>query len=280
MTTNIRRQRSYRMHIACLMMVAVGLVIPPEGRADALALKFPIIDDSPELHRYFADLLTTALKASDQEVSLTLIRAPQLRIKRMLAQGELSIFWMLATAQRNRQFIPIPVGLTNGLIGKRLFLIRPDEQYRFDAIKNLADLRASGLVAGLGQGWFDARIWQYNMLPFKAHPGNWKLIFRMLAAGRDYDYFPRGLNEILHEASHHTDLGIEKRLVLVYDRDFFFYLSQSGPYAGARYRKVIEDAMQRAIAEGLIDRLVQKYWGEDLRRLDYENRIHIVLETP
>ena len=87
MTTNIRRQRSYRMHIACLMMVAVGLVIPPEGRADALALKFPIIDDSPELHRYFADLLTTALKAADQEVSLTLIRAPQLRIKRSLPRA-------------------------------------------------------------------------------------------------------------------------------------------------------------------------------------------------
>jgi len=132
----------------------------------------------------------------------------------------------------------------------------------------------------MGEGWFDVKVWRENGIKYKEHGGNWKYIYDVLAYQDRYDYFSRGFNEIVLESKEHPLLDIEKRLLLIYDRDFIFYLSKNGINAGAKYKNEIQEALEKAKNSGLIKRLVRKYWANDFEVLDYDNRIKIYLKTP
>ena len=102
----------------------------------------------------------------------------------------------------------------------------------------------------------------------------------MIPYGRDYNYISRGLNEVVAEAIQYPKLEIEKKLVFVYDRDFYFYLSKTGLNAGAEYNDIIKHAMKQAEKSGLIQRLVTKHWPNTYEALNYEQRIEIHLALP
>lgn len=268
-------------YLITVMAVLMSLSWPcADVTADVITLNVPIVEDSPNLHLYFHELLVTAIREAGHEPVLTTRRMPQLRTKEELAQGNISIYWMVESAERNERFIPIEVGLTDGLIGKRILFIRKGDQHLFDQVKTLDDFRDLGLVGGLGKRWYDVKVWKANNLRFREEGGNWQSIFRKIPLGRDYDYFSRGINEILEEAERYPELAIERRLVLIYDRDFRFYLSDRGKNPGKLHREVLEKALVRARESGLIEKLVQKYWSGNLKRLNYENRVKIHLETP
>lgn len=187
---------------------------------------------------------------------------------------------MIETRERNEKYIPIKVGLTNGLIGKRVLFIKKDNQDAFDNVKNLDDFRKLNLVAGMGESWYDVKVWKENNLNYKTQSGNWKVIFKMISKGVRYDYFPRGINEILVEAKNYPYLGIEKNLVFIYDRDYIFYLSKEGKNAGIKYKDIIEKSLLKAKKSGLLEKLIQKYWKDDFEKLNYDERIKLHLKTP
>ena len=93
---------------------------------------------------------------------------------------------------------------------------------------------------------------------------------------RGIDYFSRGVNEILSEAKIHSHLDIEENLMLVYKRDFFFYLSNQNSHL----QSIIKKSLRQAKYSGLMDKLIQDYWGESFKNLKLERRIRIDLETP
>ncbi|MCG6202311.1 hypothetical protein [Psychromonas antarctica] len=194
--------------------------------------------------------------------------------------GIISIYWSLETKQSNKKYIPIEVGLTEGLIGKRVLLIKKGEQPLYNGVKNLQDFKKLNLVAGMGKAWFDVNIWEKNNLKYKESSGNWKSIFKMIPYGRDYNYISRGLNEVTNDAKKYPELQIENKLIFIYDRDFCFYLSKKGINAGAKYQKIIDRAIKHAQKSGLIHRLVNKYWSNTLTTLNYEKRIKIHLKMP
>ncbi|WP_157443021.1 hypothetical protein [Colwellia piezophila] len=238
------------------------------------------MSDSPKQHLFYHELLTQAIKEIGHTPILKVHDIPQLRIKRYLDLGTISIYWMLETTERNQHYIPIEVDLTNGLIGNRILLIKKGEQPLYDKVKNLADFRDLGLVGGMGVRWFDAKVWQINGLPYHEHEGNWEAIFKMLVRGRGIDYFARGINEITLEVSRYPELQIEQNLLFIYDRDFRFYLSKTGTNAGEKYKNVISLALKKAKESGLIDRLIRKYWGSDIESLNHAKRIKIYLSLP
>ncbi len=269
-----------RSMASLMALIASSLLLFTPSQAMEIVLHVPIMADSPNQHPFFHELLTTALQEAGHSIRLVPRKLPQSRVVKYLDAGEISLFWLLESAQRNQAYLPIEVGLTNGLIGKRVLLIRKGDQYRFDQVKTLEDLRALRLVGGMGEGWFDVQVWQANGLIYREQSGNWESIFRKLALGRDFDYFARGANEILAEAGSWPDLDIEQRLLLVYDRDFRFYLSPAGPHAGAPYREAISAALNQAQHSGLIDRLVKKYWAPSFKALNLDKRIRIRLAAP
>lgn len=265
-----------------ILYVALVLVLifTGSGYTKIVSLHIPIVEDSPKLHLYFHELLEHALKEEGYDPDFTTMTLPQLRVKSFLDHGRISIYWMVESEERNRKLIPIQTGLTNGLIGKRVLFIKKGDQPLFDGVKTLEDFRNLNLVGGMGEDWYDVRVWKVNRLKCKEHPGNWKSIFNMIPYGRVYHYFSRGVNEILTEARQYPDLAIEKSIVFIYERDFRFYLSKKGMHAGARYRDAIDQAMKKAKKKGLIDALVTKYWGENLTVLNYDQRKKIYLKTP
>ena len=92
--------------------------------SDVITLHAPIVEENPEQHLFYHELLETAIKEVGHTPKLITTVLPQLRIKHYLDHGLISINWMIESAQRNKQYIPIEVGLTNKLIAKRILFIK------------------------------------------------------------------------------------------------------------------------------------------------------------
>jgi hypothetical protein len=131
----------------------------------------------------------------------------------------------------------------------------------------------------MGKKWFDKDVWISNNLNYREYSGNWRSIYSLITTKDNY-YFPRGMNEIVEESKSYPNLAIEKNLVLIYDRDFIFYLSKKDKLAGYRYKELIENALKRSQKSGLIERLVRKYWERNYKELNYDKRVKIYLKTP
>jgi hypothetical protein len=264
----------------CNLLFLFFILLASKAYAEVITLHIPYITDSPKLSTYYHELLTTAIIEAGHTPKLIVRKVPHLRAKAELKSGLFSIFWMVRTQQTDKEFIPIDVGLTNRLISKRILFIKKGNQHLYDNVRTLEDFRNLNLVGGMGRGWSAVKTWELNRLNYKEQDGNWRTIFRKIPLGRDFDYFHRGVNEIIAEARQYPDLEIEKRLVLVWDRDFYFYLSKVGPNAGVKYEDILISVFRKAKESCLIDRFVRKYWGKDLETLNYDNRIKIYLKTP
>jgi hypothetical protein len=262
-----------------LKKMVVGLVatlLSLSSFADEIHLNVPIVAESPESALFYHEFLQKALSASGHEVRLNAREFPQARVNMSFLHSDIDIVWLLESEQRNKEFANIDIDLTNGLIGKRVLLIRKGEQAKFDDVTSLEEFRALRQVAGVGKDWFDAKVLQLNDLDYIEQSGNWRTIYRMLGSNRYYDYFPRGMNEIVDEAKRFPNLAIEQKLILQYKRDFHFYFSEHGE----QYKDVIEAAIKLAQQSGLIDELVEKYWGDDFDELGMSERTVIKLQTP
>ncbi|SON48555.1 hypothetical protein [Vibrio tapetis] len=239
-------------------------------------LTLPAFED--DSHQYFHELLTDAL--ADIDVTLTIEASSkhysQRRTVKLLEKGELSAMWLVSSRQRDLLFHRVNVPLTNGLIGKRVLLIPKGAQSLYNRIQSLEDLQKSGLVAGLGVGWFDVTVWQANGLKYLTKDGEWRQLYNMLSNRGGVNYFPRGLNEVVNEAKLNLHLDIEQNFVFEYERDFVFYLSSVDGYQ----EKLIEEALVKAQKTGLIQKLIDKYWQQDFEHLGLENRKTIKLVTP
>jgi hypothetical protein len=229
-------------------------------------------------HEYFVTLLKESLEASGHQVEIKLEKElTQLRISEWVEDGKISLHWLLQSEQRDKKYIPIKVAITNGLIGHRLLLIPKGHQHIYNKIKTLDDFKRLGKVGGFGRNWFDIKVWEINDLKYEIADGDWRTIFRKVAAkNRGIDYFSRGVNEISSEQKQYPGLEIEKNLMFVYVRDFRFYLGPSGK----KYKQILQNALELSQKNGIMDNLIDKYWGSDLEKLNFDNRIKLILKTP
>lgn len=248
--------------------------------ADVIKLNLPVISDSPGVDHYFHELLEQSVTDIGHTPKFFKKVLPQSRVKAYLESGKICVYWMVRSKERDERYTPIWVGLTNGLVGKRVLFIKRGYQSIYDRVNTLDEFRSLGLIGGMGQDWYDVAVWKMNNLKYKEKSGNWQSIFPRVAAGRDYNYFSRGINEIIFESQQYPDLAIEKRLLLEYNRDFKLYVSKSEKANGQKYYAVLEKAIRNAKESGLITRMVNKYWEDDLKKLNYENRITLKLKSP
>ncbi|MEI8671130.1 hypothetical protein P4S52_03160 [Vibrio sp. SA48] len=241
-----------------------------------LTLRLPTLQDNG--HAYYHELLIEALKADgiNANVVATEKSIPQKRITKMVENNQLSVMWLLQTKDRDAQYPSVNVPLTNGLIGQRILLIPPQLQSTFEQIHTLNDLQRSGLTAGLGISWYDVDVWRVNNLHVYEQDGEWRGLYRKLSVEGPIHYFPRGMNEISYEAESYPYLAIEQRLILQYQRDFIFYLSQDTK----PYKPIIERALIKARSSGLMNKLIDKHWRHSLDALHPENRTIIPLRLP
>lgn len=242
----------------------------------AIELRVPCFTD--QRHLFYVQLLHAALDALRQPVRIVCVNdLPGRRMWKMVDDGKLDLIWGMQTPDKDRHMIPINIDLTDGLAGQRILLIRAENQKTFDRITSIKTLRDTALIAGFGEGWFDAAVWKTNGLSVYEFPNQFPLIFPMVAIGnRGVDYLPRGANEIVTEAQSHKNLSIEKHLLFYYNRDMRFYLSNRS----ARYKPVIEAALKNAEATGLKGRMIDQTFGADVRTLGLAQRKRIQLQVP
>ncbi|TVP91287.1 MAG: hypothetical protein EA348_04400 [Pseudomonadaceae bacterium] len=210
-------------------------------------------------YEYTKSLMIKALEAADYRVVIVNVGedTPMSRMEVMLLRGDISLIILGQTDQRDRRYLPIPVGMTDGLIGQRILFIPLGQQARYDKVRNLHDLQQLGVVAGLGEAWADVAIWAANDLPTATISGDWKRLYRMLAAGnRQIDYLPRGAQEITREWQLYPELAVEQQLLLRYAQDHILYVSPEKP----ELHTLLLAVMQQAYAQGMIRDLVRHHY--------------------
>ncbi|MEC5385157.1 hypothetical protein VVD49_05445 [Uliginosibacterium sp. H3] len=258
-----------------LLLVMSGLTTLPCTAAD---ITLRLAAGTTGNHRYYHALLTEALKAAGHKVTVEVYEnLPQTRILAYLDIDRLTAHWMLQTPERDTLYTRVDFPLTQGLIGQRVLFVPKGTEGIYANVKDLAQFRELGKTAGLGKGWFDVSIWEANKLSYVEQAGEWRQLFSMLAAqNRGVDYFPRGASEIGAEALLHPELAIEPNLLLVYQRDFVFYLSRGN----AHLKPVMEAALRQAEKSGLQKRLMEEHFGSALQQLNLDKRVRLKLLTP
>ena len=248
---------------------------PSSAPTATIVLRVPCFSD--QRHQFYVQLLQSSLYAARQSAEIKCVyNLPGRRMWKMIGDGKLDLIWGMQTPDKDKGMVPIQVALTDGLVGQRILLIRPDDQKVFDSVTSVTALRETRLVAGFGEGWFDAQVWKKNGLPVFEFPHQFSQIYPMVSIGnRGVDYLPRGANEIIREARQHQRLTIEKHLLLVYDRDMRFYLA---PHAAA-YKPIVESALKAAETNGLKGRLIDRNFGAGIIALDLGKRRRIQLQS-
>ncbi|MGY5451260.1 hypothetical protein ACVFI8_10015 [Agarivorans sp. MS3-6] len=262
------------------MRCIVGLLflVSQSLYAATVELHLPVYSD--DSHIYYHELLEQALLDAGHQPQIILSsNLPQKRAESMLRNGQLSLVWLLATEERNQDpaFTPIKIGLTNGLIGHRLLLVPKSDVDSYRFVSNLDDFKALDKTGGFGKNWFDVAVWQHNQLATVEVDGEWRRLYKMVAnKKRGIDYFSRGFTEIINESLQHPYLAIEPYLLLNYQRDFQFYVSSKDPTLAP----ILEQALEKAVDSGLMDKMIEEFWREDFDLLNYRKRVVIPLATP
>ena len=258
----------------CMLLAA----LPAFGQAETVApleLRIAVVSDGHAT--YFLRLLEESLQLIHQPYHIHYVKdIPARRMWWMAGKGDINIFYGMRSKDKDgsTRIVPVRNALTNGLIGQRVFLIRRADQQVFARVQSVDDLRSTGLIAGFGAGWGDARVWKATALPLYEHAAPWNTIYAMVAAGnRHVDYLPRGVIEVSKEARAHPELVVEPHLLVDYPGDFGFYLTSEA----ASYRPIIERALREAEATGLKARLIDEAFGADIRALDLHRRLHLHL---
>lgn len=227
---------------------------------------------------YYRELLLTAVQHAGLGSSLqTLAELPNRRADAMLENGELDVYWYIGTPTRDKRFLRVDVPLTEGMIAKRILLISPVEQARFAQIRSLADFQRSNVVAAMGSGWADVKIWQHNQLRVEETPVTLAGLYKLVASGqRQLDYLSRGAIEVEAEKDLRQGLLVEPHLLLSYPGDFYFYVTPRKPELRAK----LEAALRQLESSGQRHKLFMQHYGAVLDRLALNKRTQITLQLP
>ncbi|MBS0307573.1 MAG: transporter substrate-binding domain-containing protein [Proteobacteria bacterium] len=197
---------------------------------------------------------------------------------RMLTQLEkgldVDVVWSMTSREREQHLLPIRIPIDKGLIGYRVFLVRPDKLAQFAQVHTLEQLRQ--FEAGQGSFWPDTEILRANdLLVYGATV--YENLFSMLEAER-FDYFPRSITEIWDELKARPDrnLVVEPSILLYYPAAAYFFVNKQNKVLA----RTIETGLRTAIRDGSFDQLFQTYYGEFIRKANLGNRTVIRLNNP
>lgn len=216
---------------------------------------------SPDSIAYARLLLGGALEAIGQPLAIEEVTGniPMSRLEVMLKQGDISILILGQTADRDRKFLQVPVGMTDNLVSQRILFIPKGSQADYDSVRSLDDFRRLGKRAAMGEAWADRAVWESSGLPLKTISGDWRRLYRMLAsASRGIDYLPRGVHEMSKEWHLYPELDVERNLVFVYEQDHVLYVSPTQP----ELHQLLHEAMLSARDSGLIRQLAREHYAQ------------------
>ncbi len=192
--------------------------------------------------------------------------------------GRLTVMYLDTNPEFEKTLLPVRIPVDKNLVGFRVFLIRKEDQPKFQAIKTLDDLRKFSI--GAGSDWADVAILRksgFTVVTGSAYDG----LFDMLHNKR-FDIFSRGAVEIIDEYEQRKekmpDLHIEETILLYYPLPMYFWFSNTP--AGARLAERAKAGMLMMIDDGTYDAIFLKYHRKDIKKLNLKGRKIFKIENP
>ncbi len=185
--------------------------------------------------KYFIDLLTLVLEESktefgDYKLQPVAIEMAQERTSIMLQSNKyVDLTWRMTTKDLEQRLQAIYVPLLKGVMGYRIFIIRPESQQLFSKDMTLDHLKSIRL--GQGYDWPDSDILKANKFTITLGPQN--NLLKMLERKR-FDYFPRALHEPWLEIAHNSSLIVEKNIALKYFAPMYFFVNKTNKRLASR----------------------------------------------
>jgi hypothetical protein len=169
------------------------------------------------------------------------------RIVSLLVDRKLDVVWYATTNDLEERMLPIRICIYRGLLGQRVLVIKKGNQYKFDGIQTLDDLKKVSL--GQGRFWADTSVLTANGLNV-TKVLKYEGLFHMVDGDR-FDAFPRGVHEPWAEIKTRPQLAldVEKNLLLSYVNPFYFFVNKQNTQLAAD----IERGMRIALEDGSFD---------------------------
>lgn len=234
---------------------------------------------SPARQAYELDLLKLLLASSKLQNSTVindLTDYPK-------AEDEGSVFEhqtdILVTVAGNKKFhhkplINLDTPICKGLLGKRVLIIRKQEQIHFTPL-TANDLQQK--IAGIPATWVDADLFRLN--GFKVlEEGSLAHMFQQLK-NKNCDYISLGVNEaqsLLDEYDKTGDLSIEQNLLILYPLPLVFYIHPERQALADQLKLALQNLQVNANWENLFE----LHYGQTINALNIKQRRSLTLKNP
>ena len=232
-----------------------------------------------DIDRYNIKILELALARVDTRYKIQVgvnDGSTQARYIEDVNAGKLDLMWAATDENFEKVLLPVRIPLLKGLLGHRIFLIHKKDQYKFDQVNTLEDLKR--LKLGQGTTWADTKILESNGLNV-VKTNKYESLLYMLDGGR-FDAFPRGIQEPWGEVNKipGLELAVEKRIMLVYKMPFYFFVARDN----RKLARDLEEGLNSIIADGTFDQVF--FADPSIRKAvelaDLKNRKVFYLDNP
>lgn len=233
---------------------------------------------------YYWELLQAALEETtpkwgpfDIVVSPKVVSAARAELL-LAASSDVTITVRTTSTEREKTLMAVMIPLDKGLTGYRLFLTKTQTQQRLNQVRTLQDLQQFSI--GQGINWIDSDILRNAGLNVVTGP-NYDSLFSMLGANR-FDLFSRGINEIGMEfnfaTGQHSDLAIERNLMLYYPLPRYFFFSRTPE--GERLARRVNEGLRMLLKNGKFDKRYQAFKRSILVDLQLAGRRIFRIQNP
>ncbi|WP_231591704.1 transporter substrate-binding domain-containing protein [Cellvibrio sp. pealriver] len=258
------------------LLILLTMILTLESHAQTRLHTPALINDND---RYAFAMATLALSYVDKNIQLQADSSEEKTLPRVMSEidsGQLDIFWTATDKDKEQDFLPVRIPLYKGMFGYRIFIIHKNNQYKFNAINNLSDLKSISL--GQGRTWADTSILEANGLHVVKVSKFPSLLY--MVDGQRFDAFPRGIHEPWGEIASHSQLqlAVEQRLMLSYKMPFYLFVHKNNRTLAQQ----LETGLNQAIADGSFDKLFYAEPGVQkvLQFANLKNRTLIELQNP
>ena len=248
--------------------------------AEDLNVKYANLEGRNEESQFAYAVLKLALEKSGEKFVLhkSEYEMSDARVSKQLEKNLFDIAWLGSSPELEKVHTYVPIPITRGMLGKRIFIINKKKQNQFSILKSIEDLKK--YMAGLGIGWPITTILQHNKIPVTT-VNRFEALFQMVSVGR-LDYIPLGANESQFFVSKFKDkyenLAVEKAILLnVLFYDFFFYINKKN----IALKKIILNGFKKAYEDGSYMKLFNSHpEHSDIKQLALSSRTTFDIDNP
>jgi len=209
-----------------------------------------LMHDNAEVYDYEIGIIKLALEHTSGEHQLILVpmaNTVQERVFNELEKANIDVFFSGYSKAREERFLQIDFPLTRGMLGNRVFLIKPEVQSIFNKVDSFESFKAL-ISIGSGIGWPETRT--FLKAGLKVYQASYEQLWKMLSNNR-FEGFHRGVHEVQVELKQRENLGLilEEKIMLVLKFDYFTYV---GKHDVERHR-ILSEGFARIVENGAFD---------------------------